>query len=299
LWLLPHERPRLRLSPNAARALIGVGSLPRSRLASNLLVPRIFIVFVGALLGPASAGILGVAFRGVDSLRDLLVGALARVRLPRPNKQTDPPQRPHSFGTRERAIRLTTLAAFPVFTGLALAADVLVPVAFGAQWDYAHAYIAAISLLALPLFLRPLSDLMLEASNEPYRHVAAMVELVGETAIIVVGMLIVGRVSLWLALLVWTARLFVSLPLDLWSIQRTTGVSYGRQLKSVMTPAIATVVTACVVLIARTWFPPEWLAGVRLVMTGSIGLTSYGICVALLDRTLAREVASMMQPRKT
>jgi O-antigen/teichoic acid export membrane protein len=298
LWLLPHERPRLRLRPNAARALIGFGSLPRSRLASNLLVPRVFIVFVGALLGPASAGILGLAFRGVDSLRDLLVGALARVRLPRPNKATDPP-RPHGFGTRERAIRLTTLAAFPTFTGLALSADVLVPVAFGSQWAYAQAYIAAISLLALPLFLRPLSDLMLEASNEPYRHVAALVELVAETAIIIAGMLSIGRLSLWLALLVWTARLFVSLPLDLWSIQRTTGVSYGRQLKSVMTPAIATVVMAGVVLTSRTWFPTDWIPGVRLAMTALIGLTSYGGCVVLLDRPLAREVASMLQARRT
>lgn len=300
LWLLPHERPRLRLSPNAARALIGFGSLPRSRLASNLLVPRIFIVFAGALLGPASAGILGLAFRGVDSLRDLLVGALARVRLPRPSKSTDPPARPHTYGTRERALRLTTFAAFPIFTGLALSADVLVPIAFGLQWAYTHAFIAAISLLALPLFLRPLNDLMLEASNEPYRHWAAMVELVAETAIIVVGMLLVGRISLWLALLVWTARLFVSLPLDLWGIQRTTGVSYGRQLRSVSTPAIATLVMAGIVLAARSVFPEEWPAGVRLGATIAIELTSYGTCVVLLDRTLAREVANLMlQPRKT
>jgi O-antigen/teichoic acid export membrane protein len=286
LWLLPHERPRLRLSPNAARALIGFGSLPRSRLASNLLVPRIFIVFVGALLGPASAGILGLAFRGVDSLRDLLVGALARVRLPRPTRSTDPPSRPHTYGTRE------------IFTGLALSADVLVPIAFGAQWSSGHAYIAAISLLALPLFLRPLNDLMLEASNEPYRHWAAMVELVAETAIIVVGMLLVGRVSLWLALLVWTARLFVSLPLDLWGIQRNTGVSYGRQLRSVSTPAVATLVMACVVYVARTLFPPSWPPGVLLGVKLAIELTSYGACVVLLDRGLAREVASLLQPRR-
>lgn len=299
LWLLPHERPRLRLDPNAARALIGFGSLPRSRLATNLLVPRIFIVFVGALLGPPSAGILGLAFRGVDSLRDLLIGALARVRLPRPTRSTDPPLRPHTYGTRERALRLTTLAAFPIFTGLALSADVLVPIAFGAQWSYAHAYIAAISLLALALFLRPLNDLMLETSNEPYRHWAAVVEFVAETAIIVVGMLLVGHVSLWLALLVWTARLFVSLPLDLWGIQRNTGVSYGRQLRSVSTPAVATVVMACVVYVARTLFPAEWPPWVLLGVKFALELTSYSACVVLLDRSLAREVASLLQPRRT
>jgi PST family polysaccharide transporter len=305
LWLLPHERPRLGLHPNAARALIGFGSLPRSRLATNLLVPRMYIVLVGGLLGYASAGVLGLAFRTVDSLRDFLVSALARVPLPRNRpvnqvKLTDAStSRPYSYGTRERAIRLTTLAAFPIFAGIALAADDIVPLAFGAQWSYAHAYLSAFALLAMPLFLRPLNDLMLEASNEPYRHVAAMIEFVAETAIVVLGMVLIGRHSLWLALLVWAARLFVSLPLDLWGVQRSTGVSYTRQLKSVITPAIATLGAAIVVLFARSLFPAEWPRGLRLVITLVIELSSYGVCVALFDRALVREVASLLRLRKT
>jgi teichuronic acid exporter len=300
LWLLPHERPRLRLNPQAARALIGFGSLPRSRLATNLLVPRVFIVLVGALLGYASAGIFGLAFRTVDTLRDLLVGALARVRLPRNRiiKPADAPAtRPHSYGTRERAIRLTTLAAFPIFVGLAVAADDIVPIAFGAHWRDAHVYFSVISLLALPFFLRPLNDLMLEASNEPNRHFAAMLELVAETAIILVGMLLIGRNSMWLALLVWTARLFVSLPLDLWGVQRNTGVSYGRQLKSAITPAIATIGMACTVLAARALFPDDLPRVLRLAITVVLDVTSYGVCVALLDRALGREVLSMLLRR--
>jgi O-antigen/teichoic acid export membrane protein len=301
LWLLPHERPRLRLNPDAARALIGFGSLPRSRLATNLLVPRVFIVLVGWLLGYGSAGILGLAFRTVDTLRDLLVGALARVRLPRNRviKPTDAPAaRAYSYGTRERQIRLTALAAFPIFTGIALSADDLVPIAFGAQWSTAAPYVSAISLLALPLFLRPLSDLMLEARNEPHRQYAAMLELVAETAIIVVGMLLVGRNSLWLALLVWTARLFVSLPLDLWGVQRNTGVSYTRQLKSVVTPAVATIGMACVVLAVRAVLP-EGSRAYRIAIILPLELMSYGVCVALFDREVVREVLSMLQSRRT
>jgi O-antigen/teichoic acid export membrane protein len=362
LWLLPHARPRLSLDPHAARSLIGFGSLPRSRLATNLLVPRIFIVLVGGLLGFASAGVLGLGFRSVDSVRDFLVSALARVPLPRQRQAsrsgspsgTDTPavkpadgasvkpangtsvkpadgaplkpadgasvkpasaspkpaaesqvkladastSRPHSFGTRERAIRLTTLAAFPIFAGLALSADDIVPLLFGAQWRYAEGYLAVFALLAMPLFLRPLNDLMLETSNEPYRHVAAMLELIGETAIVVLGMLLIGRGSLWLALLVWTTRLFVSLPLDLWGIHRSTGVSYARQLKSVVTPAIATLGMACVVLLARASFPHDWPRSLRLVITTALEVVSYGSCVALLDRALLREVASMVQSKR-
>lgn len=340
LWLLPHERPRLSLSPRAARSLIGFGSLPRSRLAVNLLVPRVFIVLVGWLLGYPSAGVLGLGFRSVDSVRDFLVTALARVPLPRQRHSTRAPAdtpsarvatttdasstrvatvsaapepvadaqvkladastaRPHSFGTRERAIRLTTLAAFPIFAGLAVAANDIVPTLFGAQWAYAEGYLTLFALLAMPLFLRPLNDLMLETSNEPYRHVAAMLELIGETAIVVLGMLLIGRNSLGLALLVWTARLFVSLPLDLWGIQRSTGVSYARQLKSVVTPAIATLGMACVVLIARAAFPDDWPRSTRLAITMVLELLGYGSCVALLDRSLLREVASIVHFRRT
>jgi teichuronic acid exporter len=302
LWLLPHERPRLRLSPRAARQLIGFGALPRSRLASNLLVPRVFIVLVGAFLGQASAGILGLAFRTVDTLRDLLVGALARVRLPRsrPWKTMEASSvRPYSYGTRERVIRLTTLAAFPIFVGIALCANDLVPLAFGEQWFSASPYVSTIALLALPLFLRPLSDLMLEVSNETKRQMAALVELAAELAIIMFGMLLIGRNSLWLALLVWTARLFVSLPLDLWGVQRNTGVSYARQLKSVVTPALATAGMACVVLLARSLFPDNWPRAERLTSCFAIGLTSYGVCVAFLDRALVREVVSMLRARRT
>jgi hypothetical protein len=139
---------------------------------------------------------------------------------------------------------------------------------------------------------------MLEASNEPHRQYAAMLELVAETAIIVVGMLLLGRNSLWLALLVWTARLFVSLPLDLWGVQRNTGVSYTRQLKSVITPAIATIGMACVVLAVRAVLP-EGSRAFRIAIILPLEFTSYGVCVALFDREVVREVLSMLQSRRT
>jgi hypothetical protein len=55
---------------------------------------------------------------------------------------------------------------------------------------------------------------------------------------------------------------------------------------------------ACVVLLARAAFPDDWPRSLRLVITTASELVSYGSCVALLDRSLLREVASMLQSKR-
>jgi PST family polysaccharide transporter len=98
------------------------------------------------------------------------------------------------FDAYTRSVRLTTLVTYPIFVGLAICAEEVLLVVFGAQWVGATPYFVVISLLTLPHFLRLYSNSLLRATGRPGAPVA---EFVGQAVWVLLGMLLVGRYSAW------------------------------------------------------------------------------------------------------
>ncbi|MBS0562464.1 MAG: oligosaccharide flippase family protein, partial [Proteobacteria bacterium] len=138
-------RPRPRCSPTLVRGLLAVGG----PLVAGTLVQhgryRLFALAIGDVAGPVALGEVHLAFRLVDTLRDLTATALWRLMLPSfAERQHD---RAALFGALDRCLGLSGLAMFPLWGALALAAGPLIALLLGPAW--AGAARAALPLAAV------------------------------------------------------------------------------------------------------------------------------------------------------
>jgi O-antigen/teichoic acid export membrane protein len=104
-------------------------------------------IMIGVLLGPAGLGIYGFGRRIFQIITDLIAGALNLVSyslLSSMQQERDKLREAYLFGTFASSI-----IAFPVFAGLALVANDLIPLAFGPQWIEAVPVVQALCALGL------------------------------------------------------------------------------------------------------------------------------------------------------
>lgn len=283
LWILADERPRFRFSWEPTKTLLRFGVFTTVYQLLALAIQRVFMVLAGAYLGSASTGLLSVAFRGADMLRDLMCTAVYQIAMPLFSRLSD--EREALFAAYNQSVQLTTLVTYPVFVGLAVCADDVVSVAFGKNWLPAAPYFAIVCLLALPFFLRMYSVTLLRAVGRP---AAPMVEIVFQTLAAAAGMVWFGRHSIPLAMLAWSIRLAITMPIDMYVTRRVSGMPYLRQLRGGGTPIVAAVVMACAVLTVKTYFLGSLPSLVRLFPLALLGAATYFATVALINRDLIK-----------
>jgi O-antigen/teichoic acid export membrane protein len=135
-------RPHLLCHLGAVRGLLAVG-LP---LVASTLVQhgryRLFAMLLGDLAGPATLGQVHLAFRLVDTVKDLAATALWRLMLP--SFAARQHHQDQFCGALNRCLGLTGLVMFPLWGAMALIAGPLVALLLGPEW-------AASATAALPL----------------------------------------------------------------------------------------------------------------------------------------------------
>jgi len=138
-------RPRLSFRFSAVRQLVAIG-LP---LVASTLVQhgryRLFALAIGDVAGAATLGQVHLAFRLVDTVRDLTATALWRLMLPtfaaRQHRQDE------LCGAIDRCLSLSALALFPLWGAIALMTGPLVAWLLGPVWTQAVG--AALPLIVL------------------------------------------------------------------------------------------------------------------------------------------------------
>jgi O-antigen/teichoic acid export membrane protein len=200
------RRPRCNVSSRDLRDMLRIG-LPLT--VSTLLQHgryRVFALLIGATAGAAALGQVHMAFRLVDTVRDLSFTALWRLMLPILSEQQDDLPRLHA-GV-DRCLAWSGLVAFPLCGAMALAIQPLVQILLGPVWHPAGA--AALPLVALTawLFLAfPAGVAVIARGEARYTLIA---NLAGTVATIA-GVLLVRPASPVQSVLVWLgAQLFVS-----------------------------------------------------------------------------------------
>ncbi|HKP56100.1 MAG TPA: lipopolysaccharide biosynthesis protein [Polyangiales bacterium] len=298
LWFLSSERPRFGFSWPATKTLLAFGWLSMLHGLFNHLIPRMYMLLVGRFLGTENAGLLSFAFRGLDMFRDLLAGALFQVAMPMFSRLQD--RKDELFDAFTNSLRLTTMVAYPIFVGLAVCASETLVVVFGPTWLKAAPFFVVIALLTLPFFLRMYSGQLMYALGRP---AAAIPEHVAQVLVVLVGMLVIGKDSLWLALGVWGSRLLLSVPIDMYVLRRVSGMTYARQLTGPLVPFIAAAGMACVVLLVKAWLLAPLEPLMRLVPMALIGAATYAAILLMIDRERVRQFVSFVghsiRPRGT
>lgn len=210
---------------------------------------RLFLLLVGGMLGPAALGQLHVAFRLVDTVRELLATALWRVLLPSLSEQRDDLR--GLAMAMDRMLGLYAVALLPVCGLLAISLEPVTMLVLGPDWAMsAEAALPLVGLLAWAI-------LAFAANVGAIVRGAARMILCAHLAAL--GLTLTGAVLLQpetsvQAVWVWVGAQILVLPWILWRLTLVLERSALALLQAGL-PALAGM---CVAALAALWVPSVW-----------------------------------------
>lgn len=220
-------RPRAVCRWSAVVSLMRIG-LPLT--ASTLLQIgryRIFAILIGGTAGATPLGQIHVAFRLVDTVREIAFTALWRLLLPIMSEHQ------HDDAALLRAVdqllRFSSIGMMPLCGGLAIVLVPLTTLLLGPAWHAAG--VAAEPLVALTVLLAlmfPSGVALIAVGQARYSLYANLMGILATTTFV----LLLRPETPWTAVSVWCgAQLFVS-PYSLWVSARALGVGLLRPLRA-------------------------------------------------------------------
>lgn len=281
-------RPQLLWHWQPVRELLAVG-LP---LTASTLVQharyRLFALLIGGTAGAAALGQVHVAFRLVDTVRELSFTALWRLMLPvLSERQHD---RPALLATVDRLLAVSSIVTLPLCGALAVTLVPLVGLLLGPNWAAAgQAAQPLIGLMVLLVLMFPSGVALVAVGKAHYTLIANVAGIVATW----VGVLVCRPADPLQAVLVWCATQLVISPYALWTNARELGVGPLRPLRAGMPMLGVTVVaTLAALLLPQAFGPPvalDRLIALRLLL-GCMVVTVGALLV--LRRRAAAAMAS-------
>jgi O-antigen/teichoic acid export membrane protein len=274
--------PRFRFSRQEFRSLLAFGAMfSIERLMIGLML-RGFWLVIGYVHGPATLGYFQFAQRLIDETANVIqtfslrFGLSFFAALERASK--DPTE---AF---LKATRLVTVAAVPVFSGLALVMPDLIGTIFASRWAPAVIVAQIAALGWITAFPRILVPPVLRARG----HQGGLVIYAIVACLITVGAgVFTGGHGLLFVALVWISRQLIGIPWNFYAINRYLGISPKRVIATVTRPFLAAALMAGAVL-GIAVLTQDWAASKRLVALIAVGAGSYITAIALIDRTTLR-----------
>lgn len=288
LWAATPERPRFGFGRDEFRDLFGYGLSALGTNAVIMVMPRLFMLQVGVVLGTHAAGYFNLAFRAVDVLRDVATTAIWRVVFPLFARLGEAPRvlRRAFSGSAET----TCAIGFPIFAGLAAVAPDVVAVVFGAKWLEAAPIVVALCGVAMIHLVRLYAWAAVSALGRP------LYPLPGQFAEIAVVLAwpLLGPASAAAATAAWVLRSLVAWPVDAWMLRRASGLGIKAQVRGLPSIALVAGVMAAGVVALGMALPLSLPGPLRLAALVAFGAVAYAALLALVRRDVARRLVSMV-----
>ena len=253
LLLRATVRPRLVLHWQPVRELLHVG-LP---LVLSTLVQhsryRLFALLIGGTAGAAALGQVHMAFRLVETVKEIVSTAFWRLSLPAMSEQ----QRslPALHTAISRFLGLTSLVLFPLFGGMLVVIHPLVRLLLGPLW--APSADAAVVLIVVTMynFLYLPAGVALVARGITRFSLFTFLTM---TVLTLAGVLLLRPATPVAAVWVWAIAQLIVFPPMQYFTARLLGSSLLVQVRAGL-PALALtiVAVACALLIPRAFGEPE------------------------------------------
>lgn len=188
---------------------------------------RIFAILIGGTAGATALGQIHVAFRLVDTVREIAFTALWRLLLPiLSDHQHD---NVALLRQVDKLLRFSSIGMMPLCGGLAVVLVPLTTLLLGPAWHAAG--VAAEPLVALTVLLVlmfPSGVALIAVGQARYSLYANLAGLLATSAFV----MLLRPATPWMAVLVWCgAQVFIS-PYSLWVNARALGVGLLRPLQA-------------------------------------------------------------------
>ena len=263
---------------------------------------RVFALLIGGTAGSAALGQVHMAFRLIDTVRELAFTAQWRLMLPLLSERQD--DLPALHARMDRCLAWSSLVAFPLCGAMALCIQPVVQLLLGPVWQPSG--VAALPLIGLTawLFLAFPAGVAVIARGEPRYTLIA--NIVGMAAMVAGVMLLrpsspIGAVLVWLG-----AQLFVS-PYVLFANARVLGCGPLRPIWQGL-PMLGAMLLATsgafLLSHALGWAAsPVALITLRLLIAAMVGVPAAvllaagtGVARSLRDRMTHRWWNTLMSP---
>jgi O-antigen/teichoic acid export membrane protein len=314
----PSARPRLR----AVRELLALGLPLTASTLMQLGRYRLFALLIGATAGAAPLGEVHMAFRLVDTVRELTFTALWRLMLPAMSaRQHDLPALRAAL---DRCLGLASLVVLPVLGAMVVVVVPLIALLLGPAW--AEAGPATLPLIALTawLFLWFPAGAALIARGVPG---PALIANVAAVVAMLVGVAVVRPATPVQAMAIWLVAQLITSPYTVVMTARVLGIGWvgagqmgtgklgtarllgtGRLLAPIRAglPALGVAASAVAIALLVPWLigepeGPVRLIAARLAAGAPVCLLGLGFCLArtgLLSLGLRNHLPHTMRRRR-
>lgn len=248
---------------------------------------------IGVLLGPVALGLYSVAYRLLSTLLDVIRSALLGVAFPMFAKLQDNPARLRKAYVR--VLKIGAALTLPSFLFISLAAGELVHVVFGDEWLPAAPVMAILAVVGGMQTALAITDSCLTAIGRP--EVVFRTRMLS-TAVQVAAFAVAAPFGiLWVALAL-VLRVYLLAPLPVWCLVRTGVIDLRGWLRSFITPLACTALMLAAVAGVRLSLFEVLGPGGRLAAMAATAVIVFVGMMAVLDRSLLRELASVLSSRR-
>ena len=218
-------RPGLRWHGPSILALLRVGVPLTASTLVSIVRYRLFALLIGGTAGAAALGQVHIAFRLVDTVKDLAFTALWRLMLPALSEHQH--DRQAMLVRVDLWLRRCVLVFVPLCAGLAIGLTRAIALVMGPNWVLAgQAALPLVGLMALSALTFP-SGVALVATGQVRFTLYANA---GSLILAAVGVLLIRPETPWQAVTVWTASQVLVIPYAMWANARVLRVGILRPL---------------------------------------------------------------------
>ncbi|WP_163272928.1 lipopolysaccharide biosynthesis protein [Chelativorans alearense] len=268
-------RPGLRFEWRALRELAHYGMFASGHRILRMM--RLDQILIGMLLGTTALGIFSFARRIFQLLNDFVAGALNAVSyslLASLQSEHEKLKEAYLFATFASAA-----LSFPVFVGLAVVANDLIAVLFGAHWIEAVPAVRSFCVIGLLSCIGVLQASLINSQGNPNWWFYYMAAKQAVTALVIVAFYRFGVSALVFALAVQN---FLMWPAAVWMVLKILKIGPWTYLRPFLSPALACLAMLVGVLALRQYMNED-TAYLRLAGEVLSGAVIYCAVLAALD----------------
>jgi O-antigen/teichoic acid export membrane protein len=277
-WAALGWRPRLNFDRVGARRLLGSGFVFMTNGFAGLINQNLVQAITGFVLGATQLGVLRLGWRFFDFVSKTAVQPISRVTLSTFSQlQNDVEALKRAY---LRLSQFMALAALPMFIGLGIVADVLVPLILGAQWTGAIIVMQLLAFARLPApvgyFFGPAMIAM--GKTRALIHQSAF-QISLTIALVSIGTLF-GIVGVLVAIIL---RGVVMTTYNISVLHKEIGLEPLAVIRVLVPPVVACATMAAAVEFAKFQLTGDIAPALLLALLVVVGAVTYGITLLLGD----------------
>ena len=287
LWTVSEWRPRLRFSLQRLRSLTSFGLNIVGFKILNFLNRRSDDLLIGYQLGAVSLGYYTIAKKLVLVMITITTNVVGSVAFPvfsRIQGDADTIRRGYY-----KAIRLTSLIAFPAFVGMAAAAPELIELLFGAKWAPSVPVMRIFAVVGLIQSVLFVPGIAMKALGKPSWRlgIATLITAATLGTIFVTVQWGIVAVAAGLALVN-----LVLAPLTLVAARRLVGANAWTTARQII-PALAASVVMAAVVLALGYLLEDLRLIFQVLTMVTAGMVAYVLMLWVIARALIGEALDL------